>query len=46
MLGRKTPGDVILAIGISDFTLSIFWITFGLYYTVNDQTPQSDGAFC
>ncbi|KAL4506845.1 hypothetical protein ABPG72_001266 [Tetrahymena utriculariae] len=43
---RKQPGDIILAISISDFVLCVHWIissAYSLYYEIG---PDPDGAFC
>ena len=44
--GRKSPGDIIFAIALSDFLLAIYWLANGIYYIHNDTPPLQNGSFC
>jgi hypothetical protein len=35
-----------LAIAISDFVLSIYWLGNGIYYFFHKQIPQDESLFC
>lgn len=43
---RKQPGDIILAISISDFVLSCHWIISSTYMFKYNTGPSPSGAFC
>lgn len=43
---RKQPGDIILAISISDFVLSCHWIISSSYMFKYETGPDPSGAFC
>ena len=43
---RKQPGDIILAISLSDFVLCMHWIISSGYSFHYNIGPDPDGAFC
>lgn len=43
---RKQPGDIILAISLSDFILCMHWISSSAYAINYSTGPDPDGYFC
>lgn len=43
---RKPPGDIILAISVSDLILSLHWIISSGYMLKYETGPDPAGAFC
>ena len=44
---RKEPQFTILCIQIGNFLLSIHWLSFGLYYSIDgEKSPNDNAGFC